>query len=272
MGMSINSNAMALKTQDMLTKGVDTAQKNVEKLSSGLRINKAADDGAGLAISNSMAAQIKGLGQARMNLNEGAGMLQIAEGGLQGITDTLQRLREISIQSSSGTQTAADRTYLQGESDALLQEINRISSETQYNGTKLLDGTGSITLQTGPGANDTKTQTIADVSTAGLFGGTTVDLSTQDGAISAMVFIDQALEFVSGQRSDLGKAMNGLEVASSNIAVYQESLSQGNSSITDMDILAETAAMTRDQMLTQSGMAVLAQANIQSAQAYQLLR
>jgi flagellin len=268
MTISINSNIASLDAQRNLSKTQMSLAGNLGRLSSGLRINSAADDAAGLAISQRFTAQVKSLNQAQRNANDGISLLQTADGAMSQISGVLTRMRELATQAANGTVSSGDRTYIDNEAQALSGEIDRISSVTDFNGQNLLNGGAagvSFTFQIGTHgtAADTITANISDMTTTTLAGGAlaTVDLTTQAGAQAALSTLDTAIDGVSTARAALGTAQNRLQVTVANLGNVRENLSAANSRIADVDVASETADMTRNNILMQSGVAVLAQAN-----------
>ncbi len=276
--ISINTNVASLNAQRNLSRTQTHLEGNYGRLSTGLRINHAADDAAGLAISERLKAQIRSMSQAERNGNDGISLLQTAEGAMNEISGVLTRIRELSVQSANGTLGSAERQYIDNEKTALLAEIDRIAAATDFNGTNLLNGGAagvSFTFQIGTHgtASDTITATIDDMTTGTLSGGAlaTVDLTTQAGAQAALDTLDIAIDGVSTARATLGTAQNRLQVTIANLGNARENLSAANSRIADVDVASETADMTRNNILTQSGVAVLAQANQMPQVALKLL-
>jgi flagellin len=252
-------------------------QTSFARLSSGYRINSAADDAAGLGISDSMTAQIRSYTVAQRNANDGISMAQTADGAASQVTDMLQRMRELAVQSSNGDLQAGDRSNIDTEYQSLSSEIDRISASTQFNGSSLLDGTagtaGVVSFQVGIGtaASDKIAVTFSDFSTTGL-GTNGGDVTTAANSQTAITKLDAALKTVSTQRATFGAAVNRLQTTVTNIDSMTTNLSAANSRIRDVDIASETAAMAREQVLSQAGAAVLAQANQAPQLALGLLR
>ena len=268
----VNSNISALNTQRNLNRSQGDLATSLQRLSSGLRINSAKDDAAGLAISDRMTSQIRGLNQAVRNANDGISIAQVAEGALGEVTNALQRIRELAVQSASDTNSASDRTSLQKEVTALLSEVDRISSDTKFNGIKLLDGnfTGKV-IQVGADAGQTISISItaSDTTTLGVNG---TDVSTQAGADAALTAVDTAIGTIDDLRADLGAAQNRFaSVVASNQATA-ENVTAARSRVMDADFAAETANLSRAQILQQAGTAMLAQANQQPQNVLQLLK
>lgn len=267
--MRINNNLAALNTHSRLSAATEAQGKSLQKLSSGLRINRAGDDAAGLAISEKMRGQIKGLNQASRNAQDGISLIQTAEGALNETHSILQRMRELSVQASSDTNSSTDRDQIQSEVDQLIEEIERIGSSTSFNDTALLDGTFSGTLQIGANAGDELTITIGDMQTLGV---ATVDVTSQAGASSAITAIDTAIETVSTERASLGAYQNRLEHTINNLGTASENLTAAESRIRDVDMAKEMMEFTKNNILTQASTSMLAQANQQPQAVLQLLR
>ncbi|MFK7988478.1 MAG: flagellin [Sandaracinaceae bacterium] len=270
MAITINTNVASLNAQRNLGKTQNALAGNLGRLSTGLRINSASDDAAGLAISEKLKSQIRSLGQAERNANDGVSLLQTAEGAMNEVSGILTRMRELSIQSANDTVGSTERGFLNQEVTALRSELDRISQVTEFNGAKLLTGgaTGTaFTFQVGTGAtsNDQITTTIAGTAAADLGGVTgglaAVNISTSTGATDALAVIDTAINDISSRRATIGASQNRLNVTVANLGSARENLSAANSRIRDVDVASETAALTRNNILTQAGVSVLAQAN-----------
>jgi flagellin len=259
--MIINTNVAALNAWRNLEIQNGSLQSSLEKLSSGKRINKAADDAAGLAISEKMISQINGLNQSVSNAQTGITMIQTAEGALNETTSIIQRLKTLATQASNGTETDADRTQTQKEVSQLLAEVGRIASTTTFNTKALLDGTvTSLKFQIGAQKGQTMSVKIATMTTKAL-SINNVDLSTATKAMSAIAVLGKALSTVSATRANLGAVQNRLEHTVANLQVASENLSAANSQIRDVDMALEMANYTKTSILVQSGTAMLAQAN-----------
>jgi len=250
--------------------------RSLEKLSSGSRINRAGDDAAGLAISENLKAQIRGLGQAERNAEDGISLVQIAEGALNEVSNILIRLRELSVQAASDTISNSERKFLNVEFEQLLQEIDRIANSTEFNRVPLLNGTGAVfDIQIGT-RNDpisdrlTFDASSADVNIAAL-GLNLASVADKISAQNSLSSIDQSILTVSGIRADFGALQNRLQSTINNIAVNIENLSAANSRIRDTDIAGETAQLTKNNILVQAGTSVLAQANMYTKNAIQLI-
>lgn len=270
MALRINTNVNSVFAQKHLSRTQERLRGNFEHLSSGLRITKAADDAAGLALSEGMRAEIKSLHQAKRNTMDGISVVQTAEGAMQEITDIVSRMRELSVQASSGVLQATERAYLQTEFTALQSEIDRIADSTQFNGLSIANGTtASVTVQVGAQntANDRIAVTLIDGNGAALgIDAASVDLGSAANAQASITALDTALDSINDGRADLGAAQNRLTSAMHNLENYTENLIEAESRIRDVDFAQETAELTRNQVFSQAGTSVLAQAN-QSPQA-----
>lgn len=263
MALFIQTNTSSMQAQKNLLGNQEKLQKSFNKLSSGFRINTAADDAAGLAISESMKSQIRSYNVAERNAADGISMAQTAEGALGEVHEILGRMRELSVQSSNGNLTSTDRGFLQTEFSSLQSEVGRIQESAKFNGVKLV-GTSTTTVNLQVGLNNTSSDQIS-LTTGGLSLSAALAASIggagATAALDSLSTIDSAITSVSTSRSKFGAAMNRLEVASSNIQTMRLNLSAANSRIRDVDVAAETASMSRNQVLTQAGISVLAQAN-----------
>lgn len=276
MGLRINTNVASLNAQRNLIGTKWGLDKSLERLSSGYRINRAGDDAAGLAISENLRAQIRGLKQASRNAQDGVSLVQVAEGGLNEISSILIRLRELAVQAASDTIGPVERQFLNVEYDQLVSEVDRIADGTEFNGTQLLSGTGSILdFQVGT-RNDPNIDRLsfdaskADANSAAL-GVNLTSVADKASAQNSLAAIDSAIVSVSAMRADFGAIQNRLQSTIGNIAVSVENLSAANSRIRDVDIAEETAEMTKNNILLQAGTSVLAQANQSSNTALALL-
>ncbi|SEP71005.1 flagellin [Ectothiorhodospira magna] len=262
MAQVINTNVPSLNAQRNLNITQGKMTQTFERLSSGLRINRAKDDAAGLAVSERMTAQIRGLNQAARNANDGISMIQTAEGALKEITANLQRMRELAVQSSNGTyQDAGDRAAMQAEFSALRAEITRVAEQTLFNGTSVLNDGGSINFQVGANNGQVIGFNFDTEFSAGGLGIDAATVATSGGAPAAITTISAALNTVNAFRADLGAVQNRLESAVMTITNTAENLSASRSRIVDADFAQETANLTRYQILQQAGTSVLAQAN-----------
>jgi len=261
----INTNVASESAQKNLLANQANLMTSFNRLSSGLRINSAKDDAAGLAISESLKSQIRSFNVAERNAGDGISMAQTAEGSLGQVHDILGRMRELAVQASNGGLASTDRGFLQTEFGSLQQEIVRIQGSAKFNGTALVGSTANtITLQVGLDntATDQIQITLGGVSLGTISGsGTVLSGSTASGALAALSTIDTAITNVSTSRATFGAAMNRLEAATSNIQTMRLNLTAANSRIRDVDVASETAALSRNQVLTQAGISVLAQAN-----------
>ena len=263
--ISVASNIASLNARRNLSHTHKNLNQSIERLSSGLRINRAADDAAGLAVSESMRTQLRGLQQAERNSQDAISLIQTAEGGLQEVTNVLSRMRELAIQAANeGTMDTTQRGYLHQEFDLLESELNRIVNVTEYNGQQLIDGTVSsgISFQIGMRNSDNDRISVALQSvSATALGLDTGALSTASQAQAAVSALDAALTTVNTQRGTLGATQNRLEMTISNLLNMEENLSAADSRIRDADSGEESARLSRAQILEQAGTSVLAQAN-----------
>ncbi|MCC5883223.1 MAG: flagellin FliC [Halomonas sp.] len=255
----INTNITALIGQNNLNKSQSSLQTSMERLSSGLRINSAKDDAAGQAIANRMTAQITGMNQASRNANDGVSLVQTMEGGLEQINNNLQRIRELSVQAASDTNTAADRTSIQTEITERLDEIERVANSTSFNGIKLLDNDNDLVIQVGSNNTDDDRVTVSAFDATALGAG--IDVSTTAGAQAAITTVDAALVSLDTERATLGATLNRFDSIIENLATTSTNLSAARSRIEDADYAVEVSNMTRANILQQAGTSVLAQAN-----------
>ena len=285
--MIINHNLSAMFADRSLRVNEVSLSKEMEKLSSGLRINRAGDDASGLAVSEKMRSQIRGLNQASTNASNGISFIQVTEGYLQETQDIIQRMRELSVQAANGIYSEEDRMYIQVEISQLVDEVDRIASHAQFNGMNLLTGrfarlTGENTVTASMwfhiGANmDQRIQVfIGTMTSRGLgirqFDGSFITLETPDDANRSIGTLDAALKMINKQRADLGAYQNRLEHAVRGIDIGAENLQAAESRIRDADMARQMVTYTRDMILSQSGTAMLAQANQRSATVLQILR
>ncbi|MEM1032042.1 MAG: flagellin [Myxococcota bacterium] len=275
MSLVINTNVSSLNAQKNLSKSQGMLQKSFERLSSGFRINTAADDAAGLAVSESLNARVRSYAVAERNTNNAISMANTAESGLGQISGIVVRMRELAVQSANGDLSSTDRGYLDTEFQLLKDEITRLAETTEFNGKELLAGTAnSISFQVG--INTTSSDTIAvefggvSISSLGL-SGVGVSGATASNATSAIGAIDTALQTVNTQRAKFGAATNRLNIAVSNSQTIRTNLAAANSQIRDVDVAEETAQLARSQVLLQAGTSVLAQANQSPQTALSLL-
>ena len=271
MGLRVNTNIAAMTAQRNLGSVTSRLQGNFSRLSSGLRIAAAADDAAGLGISERMRAQIRSYNQAGRNASDGISLVQTAEGSLNELNGNLVRMRELAVQAANGTLTTTDRATIDAEFQELVTEIDRVAGDTSFNGLNLLDGSvATIDLQVGTDAGDTITVTMVD-STAATLGIDALDVTSAANASTALAALDTAIDSVSTGRGTLGAAQNRLNSAIASIANTRENLSAAESRIRDVDVAAETADLTRNTILQQAAVSVLAQANVQPQLALNLL-
>ncbi len=264
----INTNVLSLTTQNNLKTSQLSLNSAIQRLSSGLRINSAKDDAAGQAIANRFTANIRGLTQASRNANDGVSLAQTAEGGLKEINNNLQRIRELAVQGANGTNSTADIASIQAEVDQRLAEIDRVASQTDFNGTKVLNAALNMNIQVG--ANDSETIAIAttgDAKSATLLGQATFTVGTD-----TLATLDAAIAKVDTTRGTLGAVQNRFESAIANLGTTITNLSASRSAIEDADYATEVSNMSRAQILQQAGTSVLAQANQSSQGVLSLLR
>lgn len=264
MGLVINTNIASINAQRNLSRTEDSLKTSMARLSSGMRITAAKDDAAGLAISEKLRAQIRGLGQAERNAQDGISLVQVAEGALNEVGNILIRCRELSVQAATGTLGSQERGYLNNEFNELMLEIDRIAGVTDFNGMQLLDGTASFDLQVGirNHVDDRIEVVISTMSTTGIgMSGIQISGATGSNARLALDALDNAINSVSEIRGDLGAIQNRLSSTTKNLATQRENLSAANSRIRDVDVADETVTQTRSQILMQAGISVLSQAN-----------
>jgi flagellin len=290
--MVINHNLSAMFTSRTEKFNSLDLSKNMQKLSSGFRINKAADDASGLAVSEKMRSQIRGLVRAEKNAEDGISFIQTAEGYLQETEDLVQRIRELAVQSANGIWSAEDRMYIQIEVSQLIDEIDRVASHAQFNGMNLMTGrfskdesgnaiTASMWLHIGANMDQRERVYIGTMNTQGLklksanglpHTATFITLSTPDAANAAIGTLDEAIKIINKQRADLGSYQNRLEYATKGLLTGAENLQAAESIIRDADMANETVEFTKNQIITQSAMAMLAQANRKNQSVLQLLQ
>lgn len=275
MSLKINTNVASLQGQSALRKASQDMESSQAKLSSGLRITKAADDAAGLAISEKMRAEIRSGHQANRNANDGISMVQTAEGGLNETSTLLTRMKELAVQAANDTLTDADRRLVEGEYQMMKMELDRIASSTEFNGKKLLNGTGeSLDFQVGIGGKAMNrvsydpSSVRSDSRSLGISEGS---VSSKTGAQNVLGSIDRALDKISGHRSMLGSIQNRLQTSSNNMGIYTDNMSASNSRIRDVDYAMETANLARSRVITDTSSAVLAQANTDPRAALKLV-
>ena len=284
--MRVNHNISSMTATSALFKSNKDMGKSLERLSTGLRINRASDDAAGLAISENLRSQIRGVSQAQRNAMDGQSMLQIAEGAAGEISDILQRMRELSVQSSNDTLTSTERSYTDQEFSALRSEINRIASVTNYNNVGLISSTAGRFGSAGATSNtafwidagstvgtDSITITIETMTATALSANlATATLTSQAGAVSSITALDTAIDNINSARADIGAYVNRLDHAINNLLVSQTNQTAAESMIRDADFASESATFTKNQILVQSGTAMLSQSNMAPQNVLTLLR
>ena len=267
MPMTINTNISSMNAQRNLAGSQMSLATSMQRLSSGLRINSAKDDAAGLAIADRMNAQVRGMTVASRNANDGISMAQTAEGALSTVTDALQRMRELGVQAQNGTNSTTDRANLDTEYQQLSQEITRIAAQTKFNGTAIIGaGAGANVFQVG--ANNGETLAITTTTVTTVAG----NLTSAANASTAVAALDVAIDTITTQRATYGAAMNRFGMAISNLAISTENQSAARGRIMDADFAVETANLSRAQILQQAGNAMVAQANQLPNQVMTLLR
>ena len=264
--MIINNNISSLTATNALSKSESAMNKSIEKLSSGLRINKAADDAAGLAVSEKMRSQIRGLEVAKRNTQDGVSLVQTAEGAMDEIHNMLQRLRELNVQATNGIYTSEDKANLKAETNELLAQIDEIANKSNFNGINLLNGGADIKLQVGINKGDQITISAVNVTTNTL-GVNALDITSDD----SLAKLDAAIQTVSTKRATLGAIQNRLEHTLANITSTHENLSAAESRIRDVDMAKEMATYSSKQVLLQAGMSIAAQANQKTSMISKLL-
>lgn len=274
MALIVNNNPASIAAQRNLTVNTNALQRSVERLSSGLRITRAADDAAGLGLSESLRAQIRSINQATRNASDGISLTQIADGAASVVGSLLARMRELASQSSSGTVGATERSYIDQEFIALRSEIDRIAQTTEFNGQALTSGSTisfSIAIGFRSGTGNTLSLDLNDITTTSL-GLSSVNVSTSANAMSALANIDSAISAVATARAEYGSLQNRLEATISNLQVTAENITAAESRIRDADVAYETSVFTKNQILVQTGISILAQANTLPQQALALLQ
>jgi flagellin len=254
MSLRIQNNVEAFNAHRNLVGTSDKLGKSMERLSSGYRINRAADDAAGLAISERLRAQVKGIGQAQRNAQDAVSLVQTAEGSLDEVHSMLQRVRELAVQYKNGSLSESDQKSIQSEINQLASEVERIGTSSEFNGIKLLNSASTVTFQVG--ANDGEVITVSTISLGAAVGAKAFEL----GEATDISQIDAAIGAISTQRAEFGAVQNRLEHTLNNLAVYQENLTASESRIRDVDMAAEMVEFTKLQILQQAGTAMLAQA------------
>ena len=274
MGLRVNTNVTSINAQRNLSTVTERLGTNFRRLSTGLRISTAADDAAGLAISERLRSQVRSLEQSKRNANDGISFVQTAEGALNEVSSILTRLRELAIQSSNGSVSSADKETLDEEFQSLVSEVNRIGRSTEFNGIKLLDGSSStVSFQVGFGTTtgiDTLSVTLSPALSTSM-SLQSLDIGSGGATTTAITNIDSAINRISSLRGSLGAIQNRLGSTINNLAIQTENLSAAESRIRDVDVAYETAQLTRNNILQQASISVLAQANAQPQSALQLL-
>lgn len=276
MGLRIATNVQSLAAQRNLGTNNAQQQGSLEKLASGTRINRAADDAAGLAISENMRANIRSIGQNVRNANDGISMIQTAEGAMNEVSNILVRFRELSIQAASDTIGDVERGFIDKEVQQLHQEVNRIAAATEFNGKKLLNGEGQMMdIQIGQKNNPDQDRFHFDPSktnvTAAALGIEGINVMTKEASQENLAKIDGAIQLLSGNRAELGALQNRLQSSVNSLQIYNENLSGARSRIKDVDMASETSELTKNNILTQANVSVLSQANQNSMMALKLL-
>jgi len=282
--MVINHNMSAMFANRMLKFKEWDVNKDIEKLSSGMRINKAGDDASGLAVSEKLRSQIRGLNQAERNIENAVSFIQTTEGYLQETHDIMHRMRELAVQSANGIYSPEDRMQIQVEVSQLVDEVNRIASQAQFNGMNMLtgafapQGNREMFFQVGPNMDQRKRVYIGTMTAEALGiqaaagGAGTISISTPDLANRGIGLVDAAMKIISKQRADLGAYQNRFEMAAKGVSVAAENMQAAESLIRDTDIAEQMVSYTKNQILTQSGTAMLAQANLKTRSVLQLLQ
>jgi flagellin len=274
MSLFVNTNVSTLNAQRQLINSGNSLDTSFKRLSSGFRINSAADDAAGLQISNRLSSQLNGLNQAISNANDGISLAQTAEGAMEEITNALQRIRTLAVQSQNGINSSADRVALQKEVSALKTEISRIATTTQFGGVNLLDGKYSAKFLVGANAGQNisvnMSRTGGGFGTSGL-GLSNLSISSVTGASAALASLDSAIKTIDGKRADLGALQNRFQSTIRNLSNIVENVSAARSRIRDTDFAKETAELTRSQILQQASTTILSQANQRPQAALSLL-
>ena len=275
MGLRVNTNIASINAQRNTAQVTGRLARNFQRLSTGLRISTAADDAAGLAISERLRSQIRSLGQASRNANDGISLVQVGEGALNEVSNILVRLRELAIQAANGSSSTADKNTIKEEFDSLVNEVNRIAQSTDFNGVRLLDGSStSVSFQVGintAASIDVLNVTLTPALSTSL-GLSTIDVGSGGDTSFAISQIDSAVNLVSQLRGKFGSLQNRLQSTIANLGVASESLSAAESRIRDVDVAYETAELTRNSILQQASIAILSQANAQPQAALRLLQ
>jgi len=272
MGFRLNTNVGAMNAHMYSQNNNVALDKSLASLSSGLRINKAADDASGLSIANKLSAQSQGLGQAVSNANDGIGLVQTADGALEEYTNILNRVRTLAVQGANDTQDSDSRAYIGNEMAKLMSELNHIASETKFNGKSLLNKAQTFKFHVGAYKDETTIASSASMKTSDVLANDTTTLSTQDSAETIIGMMDSALKTVADLRSSLGSSQNQLESTVRNISVTQVNVTAAESQIRDVDFAAESANFSKHNLLAQSGSYAMSQANNMQQNVMRLLQ
>ncbi|MCA8964012.1 MAG: flagellin FliC [Planctomycetes bacterium] len=275
MGLRVNTNVASINAQRNTAQVTTRLARNFQRLSTGLRISSAADDAAGLAISERLRSQVRSLTQASRNANDGISLVQVGEGALNEVSNILVRLRELAIQSANGSSSTADKNTIKEEFDSLVNEVNRIAQSTEFNGIKLLDGSATtVTFQVGINtqANIDQINVTLTPALSTTLGLSSLDVGSGGNTSTAISSIDAAINSISQLRGKFGSLQNRLQSTIANLGVAAESLSAAESRIRDVDVAYETADLTRNSILQQASISILSQANSQPQAALQMLQ
>ena len=267
----INTNVSALSAQNALRTNARSMSTNMEQLSTGSRINSAKDDAAGLAIGQNMTSQVRGLNMAVRNINDGVNMMQTAEGAMIEQSNMLQRMRELAVQSANGTLSTAQRSYLSTEFSALTTQISNISSQTTWNGTNLMNATGTFTFQAGQSSGQTISVVVSSMGTSSL-GVTTASINDASSAQAAIGQLDTALNSINSQRATIGAGINQMTYAADNMSNIAANVTASRSTIMDTDYATASTNLAKNQIIQQAATAMLAQANQQPQSVLSLLK
>jgi flagellin len=267
----INTNVSALSAQNALKTNARSMSTNMEQLSTGSRINSAKDDAAGLAIGQNMTSQIRGLNMAVRNINDGVNMMQTAEGAMIEQSNMLQRMRELAVQSSNGTVSDTQRTYLNTEFQALTSQIGNIASQTTWNGTNLMNATTTFAFQAGASSGQTISVVVTGMTTSSL-GISSASISSSSFAMTAIATLDTALNSINSQRATIGAGINQMTYAGDNMSNIAANVTASRSTIMDTDYATASTNLAKNQIIQQAATAMLAQANQQPQSVLSLLK
>jgi len=267
----INTNVSALSAQNALRTNARSMNSNMEQLSTGSRVNSAKDDAAGLAIGQNMTTQIRGLNMAVRNVNDAVNMMQTAEGAMIEQTNMLQRMRELAVQSASGTYSATQRSYMTTEYNALVTQIGSISSQSEWNGTNLMNATGTFSFQSGSASGQTISVVITSMTTASL-GINSSSVTTTTTASAAIALLDTAINSINSQRATIGASINQMTYAADNLTNISANASASRSTVMDTDYATASNNLAKNQIIQQAATAMLAQANQQPQAVLSLLK